>query len=189
MATKMGGLLMGIGMATLTMAGIPAAQAEDAMKIHRLDDVVKQYSLKKVDQLPDGVVPIRIESQEELEQMLGGTGQTRGGITTMGTTYGTVSRSCSTSAGMATWNVWADIKVGSSGSFRWIESVLNTRQGLTGTTFGLASRNEYSYVVSQSANSVTIKGGAIVDAYLLINTGMTVLWSAPVECSFTYSIR
>ena len=70
--------------------------------------------------------------------------------------------------GIARFNTWADIKIGNSGSFHWISSVLNTRVGLTGWTMTGGLSNEYSYAYNQTSSSVSVKGGANLDVYLLV---------------------
>ena len=45
--------------------------------------------------------------------------------------------------------------------------------------------NEYSYPYNQSQSSVSVKGGAIYNIYLVIE-GHIKLSSGPVSCSFTY---
>lgn len=105
----------------------------------------------------------------------------------LSTTYVVVTRSCSVNVSLAKFKTWADIRVGYSGSFRWIDRVLNTRTGLTGITTGFTLSNEYSYPYNQTATSVSVKGGGIVNAYLVIEGGF-LLFSQPVSCSFTYRL-
>ncbi|MCG8347756.1 MAG: hypothetical protein MI924_08255 [Chloroflexales bacterium] len=171
------------------------------------DEIIAKYGLKIAMGTPQGVSPIKVNSPEELEAVLQQFSikqlDTHTDIiespeqppvpdaTTMAenaTTYGTVTRSCSASTGTATFNTWADIRVGYSGSFRWIDSVLNTRTGLTGITYGLSMSDSYSYSYNQSSSSVSVKGDAIINAYILLNTGMTTVYSTSVSCSFTYSV-
>ena len=102
-------------------------------------------------------------------------------------TYTVVTRSCSVSVSFAKFNTWGDIRVGYSGSYRWIDRVLNTRTGLTGVTTGFTLVNDYSYPYNQTASAVSIKGGGVVNVYLVIEGGVLV-YSQPVSCSFTYRV-
>ncbi len=166
-------------------------------------DLINLYELKPVSVIPDGVTPLRFETPGELQSFLSRmSNQTRmpvhstyvekeilpnAPILPLSTTYAVVTRSCSVNVSLAKFNTWADIRVGYSGSFRWIDSVLNTRTGLTGVTTGFSLSNEYSYPYNQTATSVSVKGGGIVNAYLVIDGGIR-LFSQPVSCSFTYRV-
>lgn len=115
-----------------------------------------------------------------------GTGPNTG-ISPLSVSYTVVTRSCSVNVSLAKFNTWGDIRVGYDGSFRWIDSVLNTRTGLTGVTTGFTLSNAYSYSYGQTATSVSVAGGGVVNAYLLVN-GSILLYSQPVSCSFTYRL-
>lgn len=172
-------------------------------------DVIDLYGLKPVDSVSPGIVPLQFASPEELARFLGevsnrshvhphisyedrveksnlAIGQ-QSAYNPTSVSYGVVTRSCSVTPCFATFNTWADIRVGYSGSFRWIDSVLNTRTGLTGVTLAVDLTNEYSYAYDQSPISVSVKGGGILNVYLLIE-GMVRVYSTPVSCSFTYSV-
>lgn len=166
-------------------------------------DLIDLYKLKTVGVIPDGVTPLRFRTPEELQSFLSKvSNQTRTTVHStyvekgilpnapvfpLSTTYAVVTRRCSVNVGLAKFNTWADIRVGYSGSFRWIDRVLNTRTGLTGITTGFTLSNEYSYPYNQTAISVSVKGGGIVNAYLVIE-GSILLFSQPVSCSFTYRL-
>lgn len=181
--------------------GIVSAQGTTPPSPVSWDDVVKQYGLKPVDVVPSGVTPMTFRSPTQLEAFLAKLSrqsQVSPHINyleqedlslplPMTTTYAVVTRSCSVNVSLAKFNTWADIRVGYSGSFRWIDSVLNTRTGLTGITIGFTLTNDYSYAYNQTATSVSVKGGGIVNAYLLVNGGIQ-LFSTPVSCSFTYRV-
>jgi len=166
-------------------------------------DLIDLYELKTVDVIPDGLTPLRFETPGELQGFLSrirNQAQTpvhyvyvekgilsNTPILPLSTTYAVITRSCSVNVSLAKFNTWADIRVRYSGSFRWIDKVLNTRTGLTGITTGFSLSNEYSYPYNQTATSVSVKGGGIVNVYLLIKGGI-LLYSQPVSCSFTYRV-
>lgn len=180
--------------------GIASAQGPTLPSPSSWDDVVKRYGLKSVDVVPAGVTPMAFTSPAHLDAFLSNLKRQSQvsphvnyferedlNLLPMSVTYAVVTRSCSVTVGLAKFNTWADIRVGHSGSFRWINSVLNTRTGLTGVTLGFTLTNDYSYAYNQTATSVSVKGGGIVNAYLVIEGGI-LLFSTPVSCSFTYSV-
>ena len=165
-------------------------------------DLITEYNLRAVDKVPTGVVPLKFSSPAELQEFLRGVGrQQYVAHTTIvengwpntpapkSSGYFVVTRSCSVNLGyvLAKFHTWADIRVGYYDSYHWIDSVLNTRTGLTGVTTGVTLTNTYSYAYNQSASSVSVKGGGIVNIYLLIDGGIR-LYSVPVSCSFTYRV-
>lgn len=163
-------------------------------------DIIKLYGLKVADTIPAGVTPLRFNSPKELESFLSTISlqaktptnvtyieKAPLGYSTLATTYAVVTRSCSKTLSFAKFNTWADIRVGVNGSFRWIDSVLNTRTGLTGVTVALTLDNAYSYAYNQTSSSVSVQGGGIVNAWLLVG-GVIRLYSTPVSCSFTYRL-
>jgi hypothetical protein len=165
--------------------------------------LIDLYELKTVDVIPEGVTPLRFNTPGELQSFLSKmSNQARTPIhstyvekgilpnapmSPLSTTYAVVTRSCSVNVSLSKFNTWADIRVGYTGSFRWIDRVLNTRTGLTGVTTGISLSNEYSYAYNQTASSVSVKGGGVLNVYLLVN-GMVRLFSTPVSCSFTYRV-
>jgi len=165
--------------------------------------LIEFYKLKPVTSIPDGVTPIQFDTPGELQSFLAQmTAQSQSQvhaiytekgilpnakISPLAVTYAVVTRSCSVNVSLAKFNTWGDIRVGYDGSFRWINSVLNTRTGLTGLTTGFTLSNDYSYAYNQTATSVSVKGGGIVNAYLIIEGALT-LFSQPVSCSFTYRL-
>lgn len=169
------------------------------------DTVVKRYGLTPATSIPAGVTPLKFESPEQLDEFLSQLSATQkepphviyrdflgekgslAGASPSSTGSFVVTRSCSQNVGLSTFHTWADISVGYSGSFRWINGVLNTRTGLTGMTMGVDLHDTYSYSYNQSAVSVSVKGGGIITTYLIIDEGIQ-LWSSPVSCSFTYSV-
>ncbi len=180
--------------------GIVSAQGNTPPSPVFWDDVVKQYGLKSVDVIPSGVTPVAFTSPKQLEAFLAKLSRQSqvsphinyleredSSLLPMTTTYAVVTRRCSVNVSLAKFNTWADIRVGYSGSFRWIDRVLNTRTGLTGVTTGFTLTNDYSYAYNQTATSISVKGGGIVNAYLIVNGGIR-LFSTPVSCSFTYRV-
>lgn len=181
--------------------GIVSAQGTTPPSPVSWDDVVKRYGLKPVDVVPAGVTPMAFASPTQLDAFLSKLSHQsrishhinyfeREDLSLplpMAVTYAVVTRSCSVNVSLAKFNTWADIRVGYSGSFRWIDSVLNTRTGLTGITTGFTLTNDYSYAYNQTATSVSVKGGGIVNAYLVIEGGI-LIFSTPVSCSFTYRV-
>ncbi len=65
--------------------------------------------------------------------------------------------------------------------------MLNTRIGLTGITTGVNLTNDYSYAHNQTATSISVTGGGIINVYLVIEGGIAV-FSQPVSCTFTYQL-
>lgn len=181
--------------------GIVNAQGTTPPSPVSWDDVVKRYGLKPVNVVPAGVTPMAFTSPTQLDAFLSNLShQSRTShhinyferedlklSLPMAVTYAVVTRSCSVGLTLAKFNTWADILVGYSGSFRWINSVLNTRTGLTGVTMGLTLTNDYSYAYNQTVTSVSVKGGGIVNFYLVIEGGI-LIYSTPVSCSFTYRV-
>lgn len=182
---------------------IGKAQSDSPSK--ELIELSKKYGLIDVDFVPEGIKPISFTKIDELEKFLSAIHSETSisshvvlrekpqfnilAIQPNSTSYSVVTRSCSTNVGygIAKFNTWADIKVGYSGSFRWIVSVLSTRVGLTGWTMTGGLSNEYSYAYNQTSSSVSVKGGAMLDVYLFVE-GLIKLYSVPVSCSFTYSL-
>lgn len=66
--------------------------------------------------------------------------------------------------------------------------MLNTRTGLTGVTTIVNLSNDWSYSYNQTATSVSVRGGGIVNVYYSTPWGAIYLWSQATECSFTYSV-
>ncbi|GAP08993.1 hypothetical protein BECAL_00126 [Bellilinea caldifistulae] len=169
------------------------------------EEIINRFNLTSVDYIPVGITPLKFKSPEELEKFLtffkNSTQKTthiyfsgeyfpeRFLVGTESITYNVITRSCSVPLGygIARFNTWGDIRVGSSGSFRWIDKVLSTYTGLTGLTMVATLTNEYSYAYNQTAAQVSIKGGGIVNVYLIIEGGVR-LYSVPVSCSFTYRV-
>lgn len=195
--------LVVVAMLTFVSASGVYAQGEGGDDKQKYDEITAEYDLKETSSIPQGVTPIQVNSPEELEALLQQFSandssphidivepamRPSGDATTMSTTYGTVTRACTSNAGAATFNTEGDIRVDYSGSFRWIDSVLSTRTSLTGITYGLSMSEPYSYAYNQSSSSVSVKGGAIINAYILLDTGATTVYSTPVSCSFTYSV-
>lgn len=172
--------------------------------------VIERYGLESATSVPSGIVPLKFESPEQLDEFLSRLSSkqkepphivyrdslSKKLMTTVVPSTSTdsyvvtsvVTRSCSQNIGwMSTFHTWADISVSYSGSFRWINGVLNTRTGLTGLTTGFHLHDTYSYAYDQSAVSVSVKGGGIITVYLLIDGGVQI-FSSPVSCSFTYSV-
>lgn len=191
--------LFAIGLVAGAFAQQPVA--DKAVPEHQLSQQVEQkYGIKKVDAAPAGVAPFRFGSYREVSEFLdivGNAGDTV--ITTTetapktsaraGTNYANVRRTCSTNAGMATVVVTADIRVGRSGSFGWIDSV-STRVHMQGVGLGLVFKNEWSNHHIVGGSKVDVRGGGLVEAYLIAELGGNgiLLWSTPKECSFSYSI-
>lgn len=165
-------------------------------------EIAQKYNLKLITVVPKGITPVRVNSPAELEsyvQKLQANSKSQhfyyrwtpldaAFTLASGTQSSVVTRSCTRSFTPATFNVWADILVKSSGSFRWIDSVLNTRTGLTGATATATLSNDYSYSYNQTTTSVSVKGGGIVSAYISTPIGTIYLWSEATDCSFTYSV-
>jgi hypothetical protein len=169
------------------------------------DEISSRYGLKPVKSVPIGITPLKFSTPQELESFLvkiksatsispHSTFQENNrfnGVSfiTTATSYGVVTRSCSVplGCGVAKFNTWADIRVASSGSFHWIDSVLSTYTGLTGLTMSADLTNAYSYSYNKTSASVSVKGGGIVNIYLIVK-GVIKLYSVPVSCSFTYSV-
>ncbi|KAB8143122.1 hypothetical protein F8S13_12875 [Chloroflexia bacterium SDU3-3] len=165
-------------------------------------EVIDSYGMQVVQAAPPGITPLRVHSPAQLAALAKGLARgARGshtryaepatrkpGGTVAATSYGLVTRSCAANAGAATFSTTADINVGYSGSFRWIEAVTNLRTGLSGFTLGLSMTDAYSYSYNQTASAVSVAGGANVHAYILLDTGATTVYTTPVSCSFTYSL-
>lgn len=187
----------------LTFGKILTVNAQDDTPSRESTRLSKKFGLVDIDanEVPKGVVPIEFDSNQELEEFLTnleknsqstthkefyGINRSDFPLIQTTTSYVVVTRSCSTWAQVgANFNTWADILVGTSGSFNWISSVLSTRVGLTGMTLGLGLSNEYSYAYNQSQSSVSIRGGAILNVYIVIEGGIK-MYSTPISCSFTY---
>lgn len=164
------------------------------------DEIAQRYNLRQVSRVPSGITPIEVNSPAEFEAYLKRwktsnyavhtiyrpSSQDVGFLqmimeghtaTTANVATHIVTRSCSVPFTPATFNVWADIEVKSTGSFRWISSVLNTRTGLTGVTTIVNLSNDWSYSYNQTATSVSVRGGGIVNAYFSTPWGAIYLWS------------
>ena len=166
-----------------------------------------EFGLVEVTIIPEGITPLVFDSVEELENFLVESEKAakpsqhttyieynpkkpQPGVKSV--SYTVVTRSCSSIIAVGTkFNTWADIRVGFSGSSyytTWIDSVLNTRVGLTGLTMGKDLSNEYSYSYNQTTQSVSVVGGGIFNMYMVVEGGIRV-YSRPVSCSFTYSVN
>lgn len=164
------------------------------------EKVNQEYGLKSVLIIPEGIEPIKVNSPEELENYIiklqkqptittvqdEKSEQPSGDPTRAGNTYNTIRRSCSVSAGAPTVYVTADIRVGLNGSARWIDSA-SSRVSWSGVTFGLGISGQWSNTYPTSTK-VDVRGGATIDIYLISEIGGIVLYSTPLECSFTYSV-
>ncbi|MEN6570925.1 MAG: hypothetical protein ABFD24_03690 [Anaerolineaceae bacterium] len=167
------------------------------------DDIIQLYGLRDAVNIPPEIKPLQFSSPKDLESflismqrsknsaphfVLRETAKKDSNFSPMTTSYGIVTKNCSVSVALGTYfNTWGDIRVATSGSFRWIDSVVSTYTGLTGVTLGFDLTNPYSYSYNKTASSVSIKGGGIVNAYILID-GFIKIYSSPVSCSFTYSV-
>lgn len=188
----------------LTIGKISTVNAQDNTPSRELTRLSKKFGLVDINanEVPKGVVPLEFDSTQELEEFLTSLekdkistthkeyhhGMNRSDVPLIptSTSYVTVTKNCSNAVAIGTYfNTWADILVGTSGSFTWISSVLHTRVGLTGVTLGMDLSNEYSYTYNQSQSSVSVNGGAILNSYLVIE-GVVKMYSRPVSCSFTY---
>jgi len=133
--------------------------------------------------VPAGITPLTFENPEQLAEFLSYVSDTQketsyvewgflgekeriAGVSPSSTGSFLVTKSCSQKLALATFNTWADISVGYSGSYL---------------------HDTYSFVYNQSASSVSVKGGGIVSTYILIEGGVYYS-STPVSCSFTYRV-
>jgi len=168
-------------------------------------EIINQFNLISVNYIPEGITPLKFNTPQELERFLISLERSaqktphfhfaeerfpqRFLAGTESVTYNVITRSCSVPLGYgrASFHTWGDIRVGSLGSLRGIDTVLSTYTGLTGLTMTATLTNEYSYAYNQTAAQVSIKGGGIVNVYLIIEGGVR-LYSVPVSCSFTYQV-
>jgi len=147
----------------LVLFGNPAStKAQGNGPSMELEALSNEYGLFEVAEVPEGITPLVFDSIQDLEEFLielektvnssqhhacveNGPKQPQLGIESV--TYTVVTRRCSTTVAVGTqFNTWADIRVGFSGSSyytSWIDSVLNTRVGLTGVTLGMDLTNTY----------------------------------------------
>jgi hypothetical protein len=95
-----------------------------------------------------------------------------------------ITRRCTKNAGTATFFVQGNIELSNSGA---VVRVPYTGTGLSGFTYGLGLSDQYSYSYNLSPGRVSVAGGGQVNAYLLINTTWTILYSTRYSCNFTYS--
>lgn len=183
------------------------ANAQGNSPSKELEALSNKFGLVEVTKIPEGITPLVFDSVEDLENFLVETEKAakpsqhttyieynpkkpQPGVESV--SYTVVTRSCSSTVAVGTqFNTWADIRVGFSGSpyyTTWIDSVLNTRVGLTGVTLGMDLSNEYSYSYNQTTQSVSVVGGGIFNIYLVVEGGIR-LYSRPVSCSFTYTVN
>jgi hypothetical protein len=131
---------------TLISSQIVFAQGPLPPERESFQKVIQEYGLTSVpdNEVPPDVIPLQFDDPENLELFLTNLNSATAEIqnfdfiesatspalyspdTARSTYYVVVTRKCSTSLGygIAKFNTWADIKVGVSGSFRWISSVL-----------------------------------------------------------------
>lgn len=129
---------------TLMAAPFQAASAQGPIPPipSAYEGLVRRYGLRVTDTIPAGITPLEFGSPQQLEAFLSELSRQtqrtthityfeRGPlpnaqVSSTSVSDGVVTRSCSVNVGMAKFKTWADIRVGSSGSFRWMDRVLNT---------------------------------------------------------------
>jgi hypothetical protein len=172
----------------------------------KIEELIDRFGLQRIETIPEDVEPLYFNTVDELEDYLINSPNFQKinceiqenhfeysdyripDDFSILTTCGMVTRNCTAQAYFATFNTWGDFWVCYEGSFRWIDSVLNTRVGLTGYSVGLSLTDTYSYSYNQTTTIVCVKGGGIVNEYICV-LGNCFIWrSQPVSCSFCYSV-
>jgi hypothetical protein len=193
-------LLLVVAVILLASLTIPALAAQsDRHGTSDWDVIFAQYDIRAVGAAPAGITPLEIDTPAELQQFmrrLASRGTSRLEVESASPallTYG-ITESCVHLRKTMSWvpfptfNLWADVWIAGSGSFREIGDVYEW-VGLTGiTTFADLTDTWTYHRVSANRQSVTIKGGGIVTHYFVIKD-LIKLYSQSVELTILYSLR
>lgn len=145
------------------------------------ESIDAKYGLKTVKSVPKGITPIKIDSEEELENFINSISDveelevTEEDIsirTGRGSDYVTKRVSKKDKAIMFQYELYGKVKIYSKGSFRSIEEVSGLGMSITGYTLGIELRDSSvrtDYDIAPDKQSVKITGEADVDYYILIN--------------------
>ncbi|NOK61979.1 MAG: hypothetical protein GFH27_549289n327 [Chloroflexi bacterium AL-W] len=187
--------VFGLFIATMVFVATGISVSAQSSVSQEYMELYEKYDLISVSEVPDGIVPIVIESPEQLQKLLQNIGVQNNVIerqpflpdipTTDAQTI--VQRQCTANAGLATFNTWADIVVDfvPGSSFRAINSA-NAWVGLTGVTLGFDLTSTYTNVYNRTS-SIEIVGGGIIDVYLVIDGGIKI-YSNPISCTINYAL-
>ncbi len=184
-----------------------AAQSSEKER-EKYNQVMEEYGLKMVEEIPDGVTPIEVSSPEELDALFrkieddlrNSTSTVSEAIEdtpleqpeTRATAYTTVNRNCSVALGGLTnpyFNTYGTIRVGTvDSSWRWIDSA-SASVGLSGVTTGVSLSDPWTQAdINSNQTSVYISGGGTLNYYVLTPIGPVTFSSEPISCSLTYSV-
>lgn len=209
MSKRIGAIWM-LLVALLVLTRVAYANSSDKIIETKWDEVIAQFNLRPVAELPPGIHPLEVSSPAkfvDLIQQLRRISQRRQSfvitwspslresetdrlLTKAIETYVPLHKQeCIDWVYHVFFNLWANVWVAGSGSF-WEITDAHQWVGLTGsvTTFYSLS-DEYSYHhISSDRQSVYIYGRATVDYYLFIK-GLIKIYSFPVSLSITFNIK
>ncbi len=154
------------------------------------EDVMEQYAMEFTEEVPQGVEPIRVNSPEELEELMKSltTASVSADEQEVGEeevqAAGFTSPYClAANTGIAKLKVYADLEVQS----RSITKFYGTRSNLEGVTLGLALESPWGYFTQKSSNRASWRGGATIRTYILLDIGPTTIARIPYSCSGSYT--
>ena len=159
----------------------------------------EKYDLKDIspDKIPEGVIPLEVNSEEELEKILSDLDDIEINVTLPNLRDNMVSTRAIGSRevyinyhidGGLTIRLDADLDYYASGSFGSIDKVRNIRLSLLGPTLfhDLTSKQTWSSINNGIAN---INGKADLNTYLIIKSGTFKISTRPVTIRFSYGLR
>ncbi|MGF7058577.1 hypothetical protein [Brassicibacter mesophilus] len=165
------------------------------------EKIYDKYNLKDVDKLPEGVVPIVIDSPKELEDCLKSIDNITLDEKSIETTVSisenptinsgytaTVTKTTSATAGtFSKVYLKAYIDVYNSGSFRQIVGCSESTY-LSGTSLGLDwVENNTGHNIMNDGRKINVYGDGVLETYLIIEGGIKVN-SRPISLSLSYSV-
>lgn len=156
-----------------------------------IEELVEKYDLEVCD-IPEGVTPIVVNSDEELEKVIREIDQISdekidlNNVNTLAARAATRSALFSKKVGMgAKFNVYADLSV----SNKKITKVISKGQSLTGYTVGLSlTKGSTSCTVSKDKKKATLRARGTINSHILVK-GIGTVYSKDHTVSGTYTAK
>lgn len=162
----------------------------------------EKYDLKDIssDKIPEGIIPLEINSEEELEKIFSDFENIEFSLDLLGLRNNVVSTKANGATGSRevyinynmsgglTIRLDADLDYYAKGSFGSINKVSNIRLALLGPTLfhDLTDKQTWSSINNGIAN---INGKADLNTYLIIKAGTFKISTRPVTIRFSYGLR
>lgn len=196
MRKVMGVIVLGVILIALGSACVGQTDTSVSALGSKWNSIIERYDLTVVSRVPNGVVPLRINTPGELIRLLQSLESASGATVYVKAPAVSILAQPEASTAIdvirfhtsyicdlvwrTRFNLWADIYRGSSGSFHWIDSIRSKRVGLTGFhPFSVLSDTWTSHYIYPDRQKARISGGGILNYYLIFQ-GILTYYSKPV---------